>query len=198
MSGPREPARVIPAGRSVAAVLMVLLALAGATIVGQPRNPHAVALAEFQERVKTYVALRDKATASITPPKPTANPQDIASRQQALAEGVRRARADAKPGDVFSAPVVPILKAAVLHDFRQRTPRQRAAALKEVPSGLSLKVNDTYPKSTPLATVPPKLLAEMPRLPDGLEYRFVGRRLILHDTMTNLVVDILPDAVPGK
>jgi hypothetical protein len=57
-------------------------------------------------------------------------------------------------------------------------------------------VNDEYPKSIPLATVPPKLLAALPPLPHGLEYRFVGRRLILHDTLTNLVVDILENAIP--
>ena len=43
-----------------------------------------------------------------------------------------------------------------------------------------------------------EMLAAMPRLPDNLEYRFVGRRLILHDTITNLVVDILEDAVPRQ
>jgi hypothetical protein len=177
----------------------LVLTLAQAAGVGQQRNPHAVALAAFEERVKAYLALRDKVKAKITPPpKPTTDPREIAARQQALAAAVRAERADAKPGDIFVPEVAPILRGAIAEDFRQRTPQQRTAALQEVPSGLILKVNDGYPKSAALATVPPKLLAEMPRLPDTLEYRFVGRRLILHDTQTNLVVDILADAVPSK
>ena len=34
------------------------------------------------------------------------------------------------------------------------------------------------------------------RLPDGLEYRFMGRDLILRDTKANLIVDVLHEAVP--
>jgi hypothetical protein len=47
--------------------------------------------------------------------------------------------------------------------------------------------------SGPLATMPPRLLARLPRLPDSVEYQLVGRQMILRD---NLVMEVLPDAVP--
>jgi hypothetical protein len=57
-------------------------------------------------------------------------------------------------------------------------------------------VNADYPEAAALATVPPLILTRLPRLPDGLEYRFMGRDLILRDTRANLIVDLIPDAVP--
>jgi hypothetical protein len=39
-------------------------------------------------------------------------------------------------------------------------------------------------------------LIDLPRLPSGLEYRIVGRELVLLDSTSNLVVDLLPDALP--
>jgi hypothetical protein len=174
------------------------LQAAGDPQAGQAANPQAVALEQFQDRVKTYLALRDKLKANLSPPKPSKDAGELTERQEALATAVRAARSQARPGEIFVPEVVPILRRTIARDLRRRPPGERAAALKEVPAHLPLKINDDYPKSVALATMPPRLLAEMPRLPDGLEYRFVGRRLILHDTVTNLVVDILDNAMPGQ
>jgi hypothetical protein len=43
--------------------------------------------------------------------------------------------------------------------------------------------------------MPPTVLRALPALPDELEYRFVGRDLVLIDIHANLVVDILDAAV---
>jgi len=68
--------------------------------------------------------------------------------------------------------------------------------MQEVPPQSPASVNAPYPKNAALATVPPLLLLRLPKLPDGLEYRFMGRDLILHDTTANIVVDILREAAP--
>jgi hypothetical protein len=47
-----------------------------------------------------------------------------------------------------------------------------------------------------LATVPPLILKRLPLLPEGLEYRFMGRDLILRDVKANLIVDFVREAVP--
>jgi hypothetical protein len=57
-------------------------------------------------------------------------------------------------------------------------------------------VNTDYPETAALATVPPLILKRLQQLPDGVEYRFMGRDLILRDTKANLIVDLLPGAVP--
>ncbi len=48
----------------------------------------------------------------------------------------------------------------------------------------------------PLETFPPALLRKLPDLPPDLEYRIVGRSLLLRDVKANLIVDILRDVVP--
>jgi hypothetical protein len=36
----------------------------------------------------------------------------------------------------------------------------------------------------------------LPELPPGLAYRFVGRDLVLKDIKAELVVDLIPNAIP--
>jgi hypothetical protein len=48
----------------------------------------------------------------------------------------------------------------------------------------------------PLPTMPPDLLAALPRLPPGLEYRFINRDLVLRDLDANLIIDFVPEAIP--
>ena len=56
-------------------------------------------------------------------------------------------------------------------------------------------VNQTYPSNWPLQTFPATLLAELPKLPPELEYRFVSDGLILRDTKANIVVDFILDVI---
>ena len=44
--------------------------------------------------------------------------------------------------------------------------------------------------------MPPSLLMALPQLPRELDYRIVGRDLVLHDVNADLVVDIIPNALP--
>jgi hypothetical protein len=56
-------------------------------------------------------------------------------------------------------------------------------------------VNGRWPGEA-LPTMPPRLLAKLPVLPSGLQYRFVNRDLVLWDSQADLVIDIIPDAIP--
>ncbi len=58
---------------------------------------------------------------------------------------------------------------------------QKGVATKEVlkedaPPPMALKVNVRYPENAPLPTVPPNLLANLPQLPEDLEYRIIEQR----------------------
>ena len=59
-----------------------------------------------------------------------------------------------------------------------------------------LRVNGTYPEGIPLQSSPPSFLANLPKLPVSLEYRLVGRDLVLRDRGANLIVDLIPNVVP--
>ena len=45
--------------------------------------------------------------------------------------------------------------------------------------------------------MPPLILDALPRLPEGLEYRFMGNDLILRDTQANLIADVVNGAFPA-
>ncbi|MBP1635890.1 MAG: hypothetical protein H6Q10_2464 [Acidobacteria bacterium] len=179
-------------------VLLTAAVVAGAPGLAawpQPVNPHALALKGFRDRVDQYVRLRNRVRAGMPKLAETSDPAEITNRERALGEAVRAARAGASRGEIFSPDVVPFFRETIGANFRQRPPKERQAALASVPDE-PLKVNDAYPATVPLATVPPTLLAQLPPLPETVEYRLVGDRLILRDIDANLVVDFVPNAVP--
>jgi hypothetical protein len=161
-------------------------------------NPQAAQVKAFSDRVNQYVELRKKVEASLPPLKETKDPAQLKSREQALGEAIRSARADAKAGDVFGDDVRLLFVRLVREDWSSRTHRERAAAMSEVPAPTTVRprVNARYPEGVPLATMPPLLLAKLQRLPDDVEYRFVGRHLVLRDVKANLIVDVLYDVLP--
>ena len=57
-------------------------------------------------------------------------------------------------------------------------------------------MNDVYPERVPVTTVPPTLIQQLPKLPEGMEYHIVDRDFILEDGKSRLVVDFIPDALP--
>jgi hypothetical protein len=179
----------------LAAISAVQLICAMPLFAQQAVNPQAQALAGFNDRVKAYLDLQKKIEGALPAQKQTAEPARINARVSGLAEGIRAARADAKPGDVFG-PAAEQFRAIIKQDSKQRSTRDKSAAMKEVPKGTPPRVNADYPETAALATVPPLILTRLQRLPDGLEYRFMGRDLILRDTKANLIVDLIPDAVP--
>jgi hypothetical protein len=43
--------------------------------------------------------------------------------------------------------------------------------------------------------MPPNVLAALPKLPADLEYRFLGRHLVLVDTRASVIIDRIPYAI---
>ena len=185
--------------RPILAYAAAVLALGlSARLAGQqPVNPRAEVLSHFQDRIDSYMQLREKAVSGVKKLDETMNPAQVTARQQSLGRAIANARATARPGDIFFPEVAELIKEAVRRDFRRRPAKERAAAVASVPKAPAVGINDPYPAAVPLATVPPKLLAELPRLPEELEYRFLGGRLILRDVDANLVIDFVVDALPG-
>jgi hypothetical protein len=176
-------------------------AMTGAA-VGRPKpqrvNRLASTLAQFEDRVDAYCKLRSQVVAKLGTLPKTSDPAVIAEREHNLGDAIREARPDAKPGDIFTPAIGSAIRRLIERDLASRSPVDRRAFVIEQPD-VHVRVNDFYPlSSAPLATVPPQLLKDLPRLPDGLECRFVGSTLILRDADPNLVVDLLPDAIPPR
>jgi hypothetical protein len=149
----------------------------------------------YAERVTEYIALQRKMDDGLPKLQPKETTGAIETHQAALAGRIREARSAAKPGDIFGD-AAPVFKKIIADDAAQRSTRDTNAALEEVPRKDLLRVNVAYPETQALATVPPLLLERFGPLPDGLEYRFLGRDFVLRDTHANLVVDFIADAVP--
>lgn len=163
---------------------------------GQTRvNPQAEAMARFSERVTAYLALQKKVEGKLSSQKETNDPERIKAHIANLAEGIRLARADAKAGDVFNG-AAEQFRQIIREDAKDRSVRDAFAAMQEVPTRTPPRVNAAYPETAALATVPPLILKRLQQLPEGVEYRFMGRDLILRDTKANLIVDLLAGAVP--
>jgi len=72
----------------------------------------------------------------------------------------------------------------------------KSSIMDENPGVPQLVLNERYPSSIPLSTMPPQVLAPLPKLPEELEYRFIGSRLILLDTHADIIVDFTNDIMP--
>ena len=105
---------------------------------------------------------------------------------------IRAARSDAHGGEIFTAEITAAFKDALVLETK---PAVCEAILDDNPGRFSYDINDTYPSRRPLSTVPPGILMLLPRLPADVNYRFLGRELILHDTRANVILDRIPDAI---
>jgi hypothetical protein len=151
---------------------------------------------DFDLRLKPYLKVRDEAKSKIPAPKETEDPATLVGRQQALANSIRVARGDARQGDIFSRPLaeclLPLIRRGLSSNTAKRTTKEGNPA-HEGP-GTKVAVNAPYSAEAPLSTMPPTLLAVLPELPQGLEYRFIGKTLILYDADACLIIDFIPNA----
>jgi len=178
------------------AAISAIQLICAALVSAQTRvNPEAEAMAEFSKRIAAYVALQKKVESTMPAQKNTDDPERIKAHVANLAEGIRAARADAKAGDCFAG-ASDQFRRIIKEDARERSVRDAFAAMQEVPTRTPPRVNASYLEAAALATVPPLILQRLQPLPEGVEYRFMGRDLILRDTKANLIVDVLPGAVP--
>jgi hypothetical protein len=160
-------------------------------------------LKEFNDRVKKYVELHKRVKASLPPMKTTPDPTKIAVHEAAMDAALREARAGAQQGDIFIPAIQPYFIQLVRGELKGAAGAQAREMIKDGnpklegdPAKISVKVNGMYPGDAPLSTVPPDLLRKLPQLPPELEYRFVGRHLILRDVAANLIVDYILNAAP--
>ena len=128
----------------------------------------------------------------LPPLKSTGDPAEIRNAVRALAKKIRSARAQSRQGDIFTP--------AVSVEFRRILVLEANDTLTAVadgnPGDFSDRINSSYPEGNPLSTVPADILAALPRLPEDIQYRFVGGDLVLLDVRAGVILDRIPDAIP--
>ena len=159
-----------------------------------PDNPDAAILADFNARLDNYVK-KQRALVKDSPVAEDATPAQITARQETLAAELRAIRKDAKQGDIFSPQVAALFKRLLAPELKGAEGRETKEELKEDAATVWLRVNATYPAQQPLSTVPPNLLGKLPQLPMDVEYRVVGRHLLLRDVDANIIIDFIYNAI---
>src|SRR5215211_6974169 len=167
-------------------------------IVGPLSPADSQALATMNDKVKQYIDLHTKLEGSLQKLPKDATPQQIDKNQRAFEALMRKSRAAAKQGDIFTPEAQPVIKRLLATVFGGPEGKQlKASIMDENPTGITLTVNARYPDTVPLSTVPPEVLQTLPQLSEDMEYRFIGDRIILLDTHAHVIADFIEDALPN-
>ena len=153
------------------------------------------ALEDFTRRLDEYMTVQRRLAKESPKLKETNNPGEITAAQDVLAEKIRAARQNARRGDIFTPQVTTLFRRLMYPELHGPEGRDTRANINDEHATLRLQVNARYPASEPLQTIPPNLLANLPQLPEDMEYRVVGKDLVLRDVDANIIVDFIPDAI---
>ena len=157
----------------------------------------AAAIKQFETAIADYMALRRRLANELPNPVPNSSSVQLNDASDGLAAAIQRTRRDAGVGDLFVAPVTLVFKRTVDDAVRTAHLQQVLAAIDdEEAMARAPKIHLRFPGAAQMATMPPSLLAVLPRLPKELEYRIIGRFLVLRDIDAALIVDYIPDLIP--
>jgi hypothetical protein len=152
-------------------------------------------LARFERATREYAALHRQLARALFVDDETGEGNEAA--ENALPEAIRFVRRNAKRGDIFDVEVAELMRFQIWFGLWQN--RYTAADTFAVgrhlpPADPPLLVNDTLRPHVgrPL----PSSMWGLPSLPEELEYRLVGRDLVLFDVRTRVIVDVLTNALP--
>jgi hypothetical protein len=178
-------------------ILLALLAMTApptpADAQQKPRvNQDAQVLQDFKQRVDKYVQVRNKVDDGAPPLKETTDPAEIKRALSALQQRIIAAHQGVKHGYVFTPEISARFRTLLRPEVRDRG--TKAAIADDNPGNVAYKVMAPYPEDS-LSTVPPNVLASLPELPKDIEYRFVGKHLILRDARANLIIDYIANVV---
>jgi hypothetical protein len=182
---------------------LVLSACAGAIISASHAteqtgvNPDAAAIADFKQRVDAYVVLHNKVESMLQEPSQDGRPEAVVEHQREFARLMQKERPYAKPGDIVTKPMRNVIRRLLASVFRGPEGRDIKRSILDTYTGnVILRVNWPYPDSGAYSSVPLPILQGLPSLPEALQYRFVGQKLILLDPHARLVADIVDKVFP--
>jgi hypothetical protein len=172
-----------------------------AQVIATILEDHKATLA-FLQSVGDYANMHRLLEAPLPTLEVSTDMRVVQAAMDALATQIQAARKGARQGDIFSGAVARMFRRriatclppedleAILAENQREYEQTEASS-----SAPLLRVNTVWPPQIPFDFVPPQLLAALPPLPPELQYRLVGRSLVLWDHHANLVVDFLPGAL---
>jgi hypothetical protein len=162
-------------------------------------NPDAALMQKFEMGVAEYLKLHKSAEATLPAlRKPTESPEKIQHHKHELRKAILDRRAGVVQGNIFSPEIGAEFRRLIGIAYQADAQHIRESLLHAEPGTrqLRVRVNMEYPDNMPLQSMPPSLLLNLPALPPELEYRIVGRDLVLRDIEANLIVDKVTGVIP--
>ena len=150
------------------------------------------AVASFTNRVSAYSELRQRLEGRFPAVTVTDDVGQLRRGRRSLAQAIRDARPGAVQGEFFTAATSAQFQ-LVLASIMDA--RMWAVIMDENPGTFGHDIDGTYPDGKTFSTVPGLVLAQLPELPNDIQFRFVGRDLILYDVRANTIIDRMPDAI---
>jgi hypothetical protein len=178
-------------------LLLFLLAVPGHAVEQTYGNQPV--LWEFFDYVNHYAALQRMVIASLGPPVVCSDAEDVLRQQRRYADAMREIHPGACASGFFTPRVSGYFRTRI-DQIVWDTGLDVTTAIEPSDEGeLMITAPPCAGDNVPWNAEPvmwPSMLAGLPELPAGLEYRFVGRDLVIIDVLANLVVDVLPAALP--
>ena len=161
-------------------------------------GPETEAVKKFELQLAEYQKLRDQLEDNLDPLGEEATPEEIDEHRAQLRAAIKTARVGAKPGDFFTPGMESLVKRICRQAATGSNGKEvQSTIMDENPGKLpQVGVNDRYPDGVPVATMPAELLDALPKLNPYMEYRFLGKRLVLVDAGAGMVLDVTPEVMP--
>ena len=181
---------------AIFAIVVGSLSVASAAPTQTDTSADAAAIKQFDAAIAKYMATRNKLRSEVRGPVKDSSSAQVTDASDALAGAIQRSRQDAQVGSIFNPRVATLIKRRIAEAVRSP---QLVSVLADIDdegtSGPSPKVHLRLPVTAQMATMPPALLKVLPPLPKELEYRILGRYLIIRDVDASLILDYIPAAV---
>ena len=188
------------------APLAACLAVGAAVLVSPVTPVRAAQSAEdrqamrdtFLQRVDAYVTLHRHIERLLPPEVVTADRERLFAPRLAMNREMRKARAAAVQGDIFTPGVAVYFRVLITETLRRNGIVDLLVTIEDGNTVfVAPTVNGDYPAGRSVALMPPCLIGALPPLPPEVRFGFVGADLILWDLHAGLIVDFVPRAVPA-
>lgn len=182
-------------------VVFIVIASAVPVSAQQAQTPSTktdpIVIKDFDDEVARYMALRRQLRKEIDSLKPGSTSVEIVNTSDALARAIQRARPQSRGTRFFNATTTVLLKQCISDTVRRENLAPVLATIDDEGGRQgAVTVYLRFPASSQMATMPPSLLAVLPRIPRELEYRIIGTALVLRDVDAALILDVIPAAIP--
>ena len=184
---------------SLSIALLAVATVDGRVVRRQSTDEGCAALDAFQQRVDTYAALHRHLAASLPPLASRLDRQSWTLARTFLASAIRTARGTARQGDLFTPDVARFFRVVIEETTSPADLATFVPLMDEdgrLLPGIHPGIHTPFPVWEESREVSASTLFMLPTLPPELEYRIVHYDLVLWDVTADLIIDVLPYALP--